>query len=509
MLKKFTGNSFLYVAGAALNRGLSLLLLPLYAKYLTPEDYGIVGLCTAIITLLGTVASGSLESAIPRFYFQLTPAAFRSFLRTVWVFLLTVPAAFVVALSLTASPWLERLLPIPWDPYIKYSLVITYLSVASGLPLMLLVAQRRALMYVLFTSGIAVLNAACMMYFVVIGGEGALGCLRAQATAAFVVAIVSHLIVARHTFPLSKPWLEATHLLAALRFSLPYVPHVLCIWALNLSDRWILSRYVSLNDLGLYNLGYTVGMAIMTLGSGMMSAYQPFYFQHASDPAGRNLMRRMSEWYIFLVTLATLAVALIGPEILRIATRAAYHGAARVIVWIAVAYWFFVAIYQLQMIVIEFHRRTTWTLAITLPAAALNIGLNLLLVPRHGITAAALDTVVGFAVMAALAYGLAQRLDRAPYPWPVLVRMVLIATTAFFIGSWAERFGMIPASVIKTALILVAAVGLAAVSSLWRDIVQRGVGAFGEWRTLRPPPGGPGAGVNGDAGVEPVRGAGV
>jgi O-antigen/teichoic acid export membrane protein len=46
---------------------------------------------------------------------------------------------------------------------------------------------------------------------------------------------------------------------SALAFGLPLVPHTLATWVLEFADRAILERFVSLDDLGLYSMGYTFG----------------------------------------------------------------------------------------------------------------------------------------------------------------------------------------------------------------------------------------------------------
>ena len=89
-----------------------------------------------------------------------------------------------------------------------------------------------------------------------------------------------------------------------------------------------------------------------------------------------------------------------GPEFLRIATTPPFYGAARLIPVIAFAYWIHIAVYQLQILVLEYHRRTQWLIWLSTPAAALNIGLNLTLIPlfpKYGTFAAAFSTVAGLA----------------------------------------------------------------------------------------------------------------
>ena len=51
MFKKLFSNSMIYVLSLLFNKGLTFLLLPVLTFYLTKEDYGVLGLVTAISTM--------------------------------------------------------------------------------------------------------------------------------------------------------------------------------------------------------------------------------------------------------------------------------------------------------------------------------------------------------------------------------------------------------------------------------------------------------------------------
>ena len=51
MVKKLFSNSMIYVVSLLFNKGLTFLLLPVLTFYLTKEDYGVLGLVTAISSI--------------------------------------------------------------------------------------------------------------------------------------------------------------------------------------------------------------------------------------------------------------------------------------------------------------------------------------------------------------------------------------------------------------------------------------------------------------------------
>ncbi len=221
-----------------------------------------------------------------------------------------------------------------------------------------------------------------------------------------------------------------------LRFSLPYLPYGLFMWLLNVSDRWILARYVLLSEVGVYSLAYSLGMLLLTLGSSMSMAFGPVYFQRAGEAAFQRELPRLAAIYALVPTWAALGLSLLAPEFFRIAAGPAYSGAARLVPWIALAYWLHIAVYQLQIVVIEYHRRTELILWLTGPAAVLNIVLNIALVPRLSAPSpAALNTVVGFAYTSITARCFANRLGPIPYPWATILKNAAVAIAAYGLGS--------------------------------------------------------------------------
>ena len=77
------------------------------------------------------------------------------------------------------------------------------------------------------------------------------------------------------------------------------------------------------------------------------------------------------------------------------------------------------------------HRKTRVIMSIVVCCAALNIGLNFLLVPRIGIVGAAIATLISYSVTS-IALGTAgRRLLRVPIPWMTILRAGLTAAVMY------------------------------------------------------------------------------
>ena len=66
---KLLTNTVYYTGMSFIRNGLSFLTLPILTSFLTPEDYGIVGLVTTI-SGFGSIFFGGVNAACYRFYFK-------------------------------------------------------------------------------------------------------------------------------------------------------------------------------------------------------------------------------------------------------------------------------------------------------------------------------------------------------------------------------------------------------------------------------------------------------
>jgi O-antigen/teichoic acid export membrane protein len=455
MLKRFAGNSFFFAMGSILTRGIAFFLIPLYTVHLTPSDYGIIGICTAITSILSMTVTLGLSGAISIYYFKLSAEEFRDLLRTVWVWYLLTP----LLLTLLIEPFGEMatsslFVSVGWNPYIRLAVWISFFSVALEIPLALFYAEQRARMHALVTVSSFLITTSLILYFVVVRQEGALGSLRAQFLAGLIIAIASHLFVWKRATPWQWPGVKWKHLWAALKLNVPALPYIYCLWALNVSDRWILERYVSMADIGIYNLAYTIGMVVSTLGLALGAAYSPQYYKNAKNPEFTPELKRLLSVYLFLITWITLSVALLSRELILSMTSLPYHGAIELVPWIAVGYWAYAGFYLQSLGVIQNEIRTQWIIVLTGPAALINIGLNLYFVPRIGVHAAAFNTLVAFFIMALSGFIVARRMDKLPYQWSNIFQMLLAALLCFAVGSlWLSSPNLLLAFLAKTLLL--------------------------------------------------------
>ena len=70
MIKRFAQDTFFYMFFSFLNMGVSFLLLPIFARYLLPEDYGAYALFLTLVMICYPIVMLSSHEAVVYVYFN-------------------------------------------------------------------------------------------------------------------------------------------------------------------------------------------------------------------------------------------------------------------------------------------------------------------------------------------------------------------------------------------------------------------------------------------------------
>jgi O-antigen/teichoic acid export membrane protein len=195
----------------------------------------------------------------------------------------------------------------------------------------------------------------------------------------------------------------------------------------------LLERLVGLREVGIYSVGYTFGMIMSIVAEGAVgSAWPPFFmsFVNRRSEAAQVFGRVFKYCVVGLGTL-TLAFFVFARPVVAVMTAPAFHTAYTVVGLVAAAYMLKVC-YLVMLPPLYFERKLHLQAAVEWGAAALNLALNLLLIPVLRKEGAALGTLLAYLSLPTAAYLLGRRYLRVEYEWRSLGKfaIVLVATAA-------------------------------------------------------------------------------
>lgn len=430
-LKRLSSQTLIYGLGDAVTRVAGLILLPIYTRFLTPDDYGRLAIAVLFSTIVALILDFGQRTALFRFYFDSEdPDARRRLTGTVLLFLLIAAAAILLPLIL----FFDRIGPLlvtdaSLIPLIQITLVGTFFDVGSTVPFAIFRAKQYAAQYAGLSFARFLISVALNITAIVILKWGVVGLIYANLATSvlfFVICLVLTMREIQWTIQLSL-------LKQLLRFGLPLVPAGLAYWALNLSDRFFLQKYTGLSQVGLYSISYVIAGILHMIMGWFNTAYIPYGYSIAKDSDARDVYARATLYSITLLMLIGLGLSLFAREALVLLTPPAYHGAARIVPFIVLSYIFF-EMYYLFSLALDLTRKTGYYSLIIGAVAIINLFLNLILIPRFGMLGAALATMLSYMLLPIIEYPIVRRVYPVPYEWGRLAQLFIVSIVVYLAG---------------------------------------------------------------------------
>jgi O-antigen/teichoic acid export membrane protein len=423
-LRQLVGQSAVYGLGGLISRILAVLLLPLYTAYLDPSDLGAVGVVTALNAVLVTILRGGISSAFFRFWFDSPePERRRTVLRTsFWYTMAAATFGLVVgwafapqiadALSLEGDDWLVRAAFVGLWAQMNYEQLTAVFRV-----------EQRAWGFLAASLANVAITIGATVVLVVFLDEGAIGVIVGNFTGTLAVYLAL-LAYRREQLGLE---LDRRLLAAMQRFGWPLVPSALALIAINFSDRFFIAHLASLEEVGRYELGVRIASAMVLLLSAFRMAWPGFAYSIEDEDEAKRTYAFVLTYLVALASWIALALGLLAPWLVQVLapTNEAFWPGERVVAPLAFGAALFAG-FIVVSIGIGRARRTGFNWIVTGTAAAVDIGLNLALVPTYGMEGAAAAALVSFAVLFAFMAAYSHRIYPVPYQW----RRVLTALLA-------------------------------------------------------------------------------
>lgn len=425
-LRRLATTGAAYTAASILSKVIAVALLPLYTRYLSPEDYGAAEVLFAAVVFASIVVRLGLIEAILRFYY-LDEENPQEVVRSTFAGLFWLATAGALVLLPFAGPISEALLKESAPGLVRIAIGGLWVLTMWEFMLTLFRLEERARAYFV-TTLLNVLAAIGLTVVLVVGFEdGARGLLIGSyaSGAAFVLGLI--------VFQWRRLSLrfDPALLRRLFRFGLPTMPAESSLYLLNFVDRLIIVRSLGLAEAGLYSLAVKFAQAVNVLVRGFQLAWPPLAYSIRDDDEARRAYAIVVTLFVAGCAWVVAGMWLFSRWIVRALAAPEFFGSYKAIGLIATG----VTLYALYLVLVVILGRTGRT-GFNFPAAIggllANVALNLVLVPALGIAGAGLALVVSYLVVLGLMYVFTQRLFPVPYQWGRLLRVV--TTVAILVG---------------------------------------------------------------------------
>jgi O-antigen/teichoic acid export membrane protein len=441
----------LYGVSLLVGRTASFLLFPVYTRFLSPADYGVLELLELTLYAYGTLVGMRISDAlIYRWSSSRTEQEKSAVVASgYW-------GAVLLGLASLACGWLisGKLsgLVFGTEAY-RGAFVLMFCSFSASLPmevgLALARARDRSSHYFFFSFSKLAVTASLNVFFLAALHWKYEAMLWGNLIGSAVISTASLIYIKRQGYVWTRfRFAEFRRLMA---YGAPLGVGGLGMLIIHYGDRFFLRQYVTLADIGIYALAYKLGMLVTNLQTPFDVYWRAQMFQIVKRPDGEQIYVRVCTYLALVLMAFTVFLLAFSVPLLRVLAGAQFRPAAPLVPWIALAY---------VIRTIGSHFRSALLLqgvtrrdaAVVWAGAVVCLGGYALLIPRYGIWGAVWATLAAFTFTFAVSLWQAQQVRRFPFEYRRLGLVLACAIPAAVASRLYEPQGLIAQVLIGCAI---------------------------------------------------------
>ena len=385
----------IYGFGDFIFRAASLLTLPIYSRVFTPADYGVLSYVLTITNIMSAMLALGFASAYSLYFFEATTDKEKQLVTStcLWFIAIWSFAISLVGLPFTAtiSEWSFR--TSQYGLLIKLAFLTVPLGLINTLCGQVLRNEFKAGLFTSLNVASAFLTVGFGLYGVLVLKLGLMGVIGGALLAACVILPV-RLWTVRGMLRLK---FSSERLKQLLAYGLPLLPMTVAYWIFEVSDRIVLGKLSTLEQLGLYSLANTLTSGLAFVNGALGQAWSPHAFKLRMErpDLAPAFFGQVLTYILVAFGILAVGISVFAHEVLVILSTPRFYPAAFAIGPLALG---FVAYASTQVTAagLSLGKKTTYFAIFSWIAAAINIGLNVLFVARWGMMAASWSTAASY-----------------------------------------------------------------------------------------------------------------
>jgi O-antigen/teichoic acid export membrane protein len=459
-------NTLVNGVGGVLGRGVSVIMLPVYTRCLSPAENGVLQLLDISVDVTAILFTAGIRSGLQRFYFKASTDEERK--KVVFTtFFLEMVLTVVGSLSLVFL-W-ELMHSVALDDVggsilVRLAALNFALSAMMAVPVAYLMIEQRAAIGTIAGLVKLAIQVALNVYFLVyrhLGVESIL--LSTTIATAIVGSVLVVWMIGRTGIRVSRQVVRDLR-----RFGVPYQIATAASFILTFGDRFFLEHFRGAADVGLYGLAYQFGFLLYSVSSGpFLTAWGPIRYEWVSRPREERdaAYARGFLYFNFVLVTAAMGIVVFVRPVLTLLTSNPFHSASGIVPIVVASYvvqsWGDVARFGIDVAErTKLYTRASWI------ATAVVIVAYALLIPRFGGFGAAWATFIAFVVRSALTLHWSQQVWPVTYQWS---RSFLL--TAIAVGVSAPAF-LLPATSVFNEAVLGIGLTVLYAALVWRFVLD-------------------------------------
>lgn len=427
----------IYGLGNIAQSALSFILLPVYLKYFSPEDYGVITILMLVISFVGMFASAGMMSALHRLYFSNDEHKRKRLVGTTlcWHFasggvLGTIIYIFSNKISMIFFHSFE------YSYIIRLVSIIIFFTFTLDVPFNIFRLEKKAGKYVIFSLIRFFTNFVFKILFIIVLNRGIKGYFESGLLSVLIVFITINIFIIKYvSFSFKLQFLKQL-----LRLGIPFIFSGFAIWSLNFCDRLILNFFWGKSPVGIYAAGNKFSQIFNVILFMPFSLLLPplifSYAENHSENETKKLLEKLFYLLVFIGGAFYLIISLASGDFLHIlnnyyGTRNEYLASIPLIpVLTAIPFLYFLGFPASYALLIA--KKPEFNSISAVIAAVLNIILNFIMIPSLKEMGAALSTAISYFVYEGFLYFWAYKKYPINYKWKSIFLELIFLIVSFF-----------------------------------------------------------------------------
>lgn len=432
--QKFAKDVFIIGIANALVAVSGIILLPLITKTLGAHDYGIWAQVQVTISLvLGFVGLG-LPYAMTRFLPAKTNREeiqdeFYSVLCLVFLATLVASIMLIAAADFISGAFFEGATDI-----VRITGLIILVWSLDSVFLTVFRTFRQMKKYSIFMIADTYAQVGLIAYLV-LNGHGMLSIVLAVLAIRAIIFLILFFLI-KSQIGIKRP--HFSRIKEYLNFGVPIVPGAISAWVVASSDRYVIGYFLGAASVGVYSAGYNIGhipfMITQVLAFVLPPALSKLYDEGRMTEVKTHLSYSLK--YLLAVAIPfVFGAAILAEPVLRIFSTAEIASEGYLVVpLVALSALFFACSLPTSRILVLV-KKTKIIGVIWIICALVNLGLNILVVPRWGILGAAVTTLIAYGLQLGLATYYSFKEFKFTIDWRFIIKS-LIASVIMSVSIW-------------------------------------------------------------------------
>ena len=382
--------SLWFAVCSIVQKGISLITIPLFTRLLTTEQYGEFSVYQSWYQIINVFATLNLSLGVFNNGMTKYPAE-RSKYMSAMQGLSTVVTTLLFCIYLPFKDFINEFTGL------STLLMITIFAECLMIPALSFWTARQRydfkyIALVVVTVGVAVLSPVLGLIAVNLTEEKGVARILSAALVNVCVGLFFYVL----NISRGKKIFVKEYWAFALKFNIPLVPHYLSQIVLSHSNRIMIERMFGETEVAIYSVAYSLSIIMNIVTNSINSSYIPWTYHKMKENNIAPLKKNTSLLLLGVAALSLLPVFL-APELMRIVAPPEYAQGVWIIPPVSTSV-YFMFLYSLFGNIEFYYEKTKFVMIASTISAVANIGLNLIFMPKFGYLTAGYVTLVCYII---------------------------------------------------------------------------------------------------------------